>query len=100
MAQCQSGLSHSSFTVIFLSACGLPSRFMASLALYLIRLLMKLAVTLSSFVAYQAFCYRYHRSLPIRPFVIVIVSLPIRPFVIVIVSLPIRPFVSVIIARC
>eukprot|EP00956_Cyclotella_meneghiniana_P016405 scaffold25903_cov50-Cyclotella_meneghiniana.AAC.1 len=92
---------------------GLPLRFMASLAQCLIRLLMKLVVTLSSFVAYQAFRYRYHRSLPIRPFVIVIVSLPIRPFVSVIIarcwsglllryrrSMPIRLFDIVIVVRC
>ena len=92
---------------------GLPLRFMASLAQCLIRLLMKLVVTLSSFVAYQAFRYRYHSSLPIRPFVIVIVSLPIRPFVSVIIarcwsglllryrrSMPIRLFDIVIVVRC
>eukprot|EP00956_Cyclotella_meneghiniana_P031124 scaffold80749_cov36-Cyclotella_meneghiniana.AAC.1 len=65
---------------------GLPLRFMASLAQCLIRSLMKLVVTLSSFVAYQAFRYpiivrclsgfllSLYRSLPIRLFVIAIVE--------------------------
>ena len=74
---------------------------MASLAHYLICLLIKLVVTLSSSDAYQAFCYRYHRSLPIRPFVIVIIARCLSGLLLRYRrSMPIRLFDIVIVVRC